>query len=157
MSNQSLTATIAQLPLLEQQLLSGEDSIEITIATRIDGGEGFERKSFRTTLNSVLGIYAIRRDNPNEVTAEQVGAYTIEQVKALLEEKLGIDGIAVNSLKLDGYTRQEIVEEARQGTVNDAHNLGGKPAADYLLVDQFETALVDITEVINDMTDSITL
>ena len=157
MSNQSLTATIAQLPLLEQQLLSGEDSIEITIATRIDGGEGFERKSFRTTLNNVLSIYAIRRDNPNEVTAEQVGAYTIEQVQALLEEKLGIDGIAVNSLKLDGYTRQEIVEEVRQGTVNDAHNLGGKPAADYLLVDQFETALVDITEVINVMTDSITL
>ena len=157
MSNQSLTATIAQLPLLEEHLLSGDDSIEITIATRSDGGEGYERKSFRTTLNNVLSIYAARRDNPNQVTASQVGSYTIEQVQALLEEKLGIDGIAVNSLKLDGKTRQEIVEEARQGTVNDALNLGGRPAEDYLLVDQFESALVDLTNSINQLTADISI
>jgi len=155
MGDQSLTVTIAQLPPLEDELLSGEDSIEITVSTRADGGAGFVKKTYRTTLNAVLGIYAKRRDNPNQVTAEQVGTFTVDEIRVLLEEKLGVNGIAVNALKLEGMTRQEIVEEARQGTVNDALNLGGLPASDYLLVDQFEVALTEVTQSINDAAESL--
>lgn len=157
MDNHSLTVTIGQLPPIEPELLSGDDSIEITVSTRADGGAGFERKTFRTTLNAVLGIYASRRDNPNQVTASQTGAYTIEEITSLLEQKLGVNGIAVNSARLDGKTREEIIEEARQGTVEDARNLGGRPAADFLLVDQFEETLEQVTRSITEITESITL
>lgn len=155
MGDQNLTVSIAQLPQLDQELLSGEDSIEISISTRADGGAGFVKKSYRTTLNAVLSIYSSRRDNPNQVTADQVGTYTVEQIKALLEEKLGVDGIAVNSMKLDGMTRQEIVEEARQGTVYDANNLGGRPAEDYTLQVDFIGALAGMTQSINELTENI--
>jgi len=149
--------TIAQLPPLEPDLLSGDDSIEITISTRADGGAGMPKRTYRTTLNAVLSIYAKRRDNPNQVTAEQVGSYTIEQIKALLEEKLGVTDIAVNSMRLDGRTRQEIVEEARQGTASNSENLAGRPATDYLLVNEFEHALVEVTKSIDELTDLITI
>lgn len=154
MGNQNLTVSIAQLDPLELDQLSGDDSIEISIATRLDGG-GTGRKSFRTTLNSVLGIYAARRDNPNKVTAEQVNAYTIEQMVELLKDKLGVDDVAVNSLKLDGSTKEEIIAEAKAGTVNDSNNLGGRPAGDYTLNDELDTAFKKIALEFDDMTENI--
>lgn len=154
MGNQSLTVTIAQLDPLELELLSGDDSIEITTSTRPNGGLPV-KKTYRTTLNSVLSIYARRRDNPNQVTAEQVGTYSIEQIAALLKEKLGVDGIAVNSLKLDGATKSEIIAEARAGTVENSSNLGGRPAADYLLSDEFNVALTGLRASFDDLTAEI--
>lgn len=155
MSDTSLnTATIAQLDPLEGELLSGDDSIEITISTR-PGESGPGKKSFRTTLNSVLGIYAKRRDNPNQVTAAQVNAFTIEQIQALLEEKLGVDGIAVNSLKLDGATKQEIIQEARAGTAHNADNLGGIAAEDYTTHEEYFDALDGLTQSFTDMATAI--
>ncbi len=152
-----LITTIGQLPPLDPELLSGEDSIEITISTRADGGAGLTKKTYRTTLNAVLSIYARRRDNPNQVTAAQVGTYTLEEIQELLEGKLGIRDIAVNSARLDGKTRQEIVEEARQGTAHNADHLGERPAEDYLLVDQFEHALVEVTKSIDALTEAISV
>ncbi len=149
--------TIGQLPPLEPELLSGDDSIEITVSTRADGGAGLVKKTYRTTLNAVLSIYARRRDNPNQVTAEQVGSYTIEQIQALLGEKLGITDVAVNSMRLDGKSRQEIVEEARQGTASNSEHLAGRPATDFLLVEEFEHALVEVTKSIDDLTELITI
>jgi len=155
MGDQSLTVSIAQLPLLDPQLLSGEDSVEITISTRVDGGAGFEKKTYRTSISAILNIFARRRDNPNQVTAEQVGTFTVDQIRALLAEKLGVHDVAVNALKLDGKTRQEIVDEARAGTVADSNNLGGLPAEDYLLVDQFQAVMMNVTNGIDEIADSL--
>lgn len=152
---EQVAVSISQLDPLEMELLSGDDSIEITIATRPDGG-GTGKKTFRTTLNSVLSIYARRQDNPNKVTAEQVGAYTIEQATELLKEKLGVNDVAINSLKLDGATKEEIIEEARAGTVHDSTNLGGRPADDYTLNLDFNAALDGLKVSFDEMTESIT-
>ena len=154
MGNQNLTVSIAQLDPLEQELLSGDDSIEITIATRADGG-GTGKKTFRTTLNSVLSIYANRRDNPNQVTAAQVDAYTIEQITNILQDKLGVNGIAVNSMKLDGATKEEIIAEARAGTVHDSDNLGGRPAADYATNGDINVVLDGLAGSFDELTDAI--
>lgn len=155
MSNHSLTATIAQLDPLEGELLTGDDSIEVSIATRPSDLCGPGKKSFRTTLNSVLAIYGKRRDNPNQVTAAQVGAYTIEEVTALLKDKLGVEGIAVNSLKLEGSTKAEIIAEARAGTVHNADNLGGKPACAYVLNANLDQAWQKLACQIDEMTADI--
>lgn len=154
MGNQNLTVSIAQLDPLEQELLSGDDSIEITIATRADGG-GTGKKTFRTTLNSVLSIYANRRDNPNQVTAAQVDAYTIEQITNILQDKLGVNGIAVNSMRLDGSTKEEIIAEARAGTVHDSDNLGGRPAVDYATNDDINVVLDGLAGSFDDLTIAI--
>lgn len=153
--NKLMTTTIGQMTPMDPELLSGEDSIEITVTTRSDGGNGLAKKTYRTTLNAVLSLYARRRDNPNEVTAAQVGTYTVAEITALLESKLGVEGVAVNALRLEGYTRQEIIEQARAGTVENARHLGGLPASDYLQVNDFETALVRVKESIDELTEAI--
>lgn len=154
MGDQNTPVSIAQLDPLELELLSGDESIEITISTRPDGG-GTGKKTYRTTLNNVLGIYARRKDNPNDVTAEQVGSFTIEQMTAILKEKLGVDEVAVNSLRLGGSTKEQIIEEARSGTVNDSINLGGLPAGDYTLNSEFASALEKMTQSFDEMTVNI--
>jgi hypothetical protein len=154
MGNQKIPVTIAQLDPLELELLSGDESIEITISTRPDGG-GTGKKTFRTTLNNVISIYSRWKNNPNDVTAEQVGSYSIEQMTAILKEKLGVDGVAINSIRLDGSTKQEIIEETRSGKVNDSYNLGGLPAGDYTLNSEFANALEKVAQSFDDMTMNI--
>lgn len=149
--NQQWTATIGQLTPIDPERLSGEDSVEITVTTRSDSGAGMEKKTYRTNLNAILSIYAARRDNPNQVTAAQVGSYTIAEIESLLLEKLGVDGVAVNALRLDGMTREEIIQEARQGTSQDSLNLGGKPASSYLLVEDYLAGLAEAKEYTDDL------
>lgn len=138
------TATIFQLPPIDPEQLSGEDSVEITVRSRADGGEGMEKKTYRTTLNAILAIFAARRDNPNQVTAEQVGTLTVAQIEDLLKEKLGVEDVAINALKLEGKTLQEVLDAAIVA-VGDA----------YLKVDDFQTVLGNITAGIDEITDSL--
>lgn len=129
---QSWTSTIGQLTPIDPSLLSGEDSVEITASTRADGGAGLPKTSYRTSIYDILAIYAARRDNPNQVTAEQVGAMTKEQSQELLDGKLGAEDVAVDALKL-----------------------GGKLAEDYLLVAEFQQTLQNVTSDIDDITDTL--
>lgn len=122
--------------------LSGAESIEISMPVTLANGQVTHR-TFKTTLNDLLRIYSLRQDNPNGVTAEQVGAYTIEQVEDLLSKKMGLNDIAVNSLRLDGMTKQEIIDEARNGTSADSMRLGGE-SIEYFATDADYNELVDI-------------
>lgn len=138
------TATIFQLPPIDPEQLSGEDSVEITVRSRADGGVGMEKKTYRTTLSAILAIFAARRDNPNQVTAEQVGTLTVAQIEDLLKEKLGVEDVAINALKLEGKTLQEVLDAAILA-VGDA----------YLKVDDFQTVLGNITAGIDEITESL--
>lgn len=129
---QSWTSTIGQLTPIDPELLSGEDSVEITVSTRADGGAGLVKKTYRTSINAILSIFAARRDNPNQVTAEQTGSFTKEQIIDLLKEKLGVEEVAVDALKL-----------------------GGKLAEDYMLVADFQQVMQNVTADINAMADSL--
>jgi hypothetical protein len=140
------TATIGQLTPIDSNLLSVEDSVEITVSTRVDGGEGLAKKTYRTSVGAILGIFAARRDNPNQVTAGQVGAYSIAEITSLLLEKLGVDGVAVDALKLDGKSRSEIIAEARSGSSYDSEHLGGLPASAYVLVDDYLAGIVEVKD-----------
>jgi hypothetical protein len=135
--------TINDMPLAE--VLSGDESIEISIPTPLANGQ-VVHKTFKTTINHMLRVYVPAHDNPHQVTAEQVGSYTIEQVQELLREKMGLDGIAVNSMRLDGKTRQEIVDEARDGLVADSMKLGGQLPAHYAKDDDFNMLVDQLTQ-----------
>ncbi|MNZ16795.1 hypothetical protein D3C78_337750 [compost metagenome] len=145
------TSTIFQLPPIDPEQLSGEDSVEITVRTRADGGVGLVKKTYRTSINAILTIFAARRDNPNQVTAAQVGSYTIQEITDLLKEKLGVEDVAVNALKLDGKTREEIIAEARDGTVKNSEQLAGVDASEYLLREEFQQVMVNVTSDIVDI------
>lgn len=129
---QGWTSTIGQLTPIDPSLLSGEESVELTVTTREDGGAGMVKKTYRARIYDLLSIYAARRDNPNQVTAEQVGAMTEERTQELLDGKLGADEVAVDALKL-----------------------GGKLAEDYLLVAEFQQTLQNVTRDIDDITDTL--
>lgn len=129
---ESWTSTIGQLTPIEPSLLSGEDSVEITVSTRANGGVDLVKKTYRTNINAILSIFAARRDNPNQVTAEQTGTFTKEQIEDLLKTKLGAEEVAVDALKL-----------------------GGKLAEEYLLVADFQHTLIAVTDEINDLASGL--
>jgi len=138
------TATIFQLPPIDPEQLSGEDSVEITVRSRADGGVGMEKKTYRTTLSAILAIFAARRDNPNQVTAEQVGTLTVAQIEDLLKEKLGVEDVAIDALKLEGKTLQEVLDAAA-AQVDDT----------YLKIDDFQSVMQNVTAGIDEITDSL--
>lgn len=129
---ESWTSTIGQLTPLESSLLSGEDSVEITVSTRADGGADLVKKTYRTNINAILSIFAARRDNPNQVTAEQVGTFTKEEIEDFLRQKLGAEEVAVDALRL-----------------------GGKLAEEYLLVAEFQQSLINVTDGINELASGL--
>lgn len=133
--------------------LTGTESIEIDMPMVLANGQA-SSKTFRTTLNDLLRLYGNRRDNPNQVTAGQTGAYTIQQVEDLLRSKLGVGDVVINSMKLDGVTRQELIAEARNGLVADSMRLGGELPAHYSkdsdftqLVDQLTESFITASEI----------
>lgn len=136
--------TIANLPPAHT-ILTGTELIEIDMPFTLANGQ-VTTKSYKTTLNDLLAIYGRMRDNPNRVTAAQVGSYTIAQVEELLRSKLSVTDAAINSMKLDGYTRQQIIEEARNGTVADSMRLGGQLPEYYSTGGDFDTLVDQLTE-----------
>lgn len=73
--------------------------------------------------SSNVSIHAGRTDNPHNVTAAQVGAYSIADVDTRLASKLDETATAVNSNLLQGRNAASIVSEAYETTM-DAVNLG---------------------------------
>lgn len=128
----SWTATIGDLPPLDPKVLSGEEAVEITTSTCTDPGPEGEPRSRRISLTDLLSLYAKRRDNPNQVTAEQVGSLTKEQILDLLDGKLDESAVA-----------------------KDSEKLGGKNASEYLLVIEHQQTLINITADIDDITNSL--
>jgi hypothetical protein len=137
--------TISNLPSAST-ILTGTESIEIDMLVPLANGQ-MTTKTFKTTLNDLLAIYGRSRDNPNRVTAVQVGSYTIAQVEDLLRSKLSVTDAAINSMKLDGVTRQQIIEEARNGTVANSMRLGGE-------LPEFYSTGNDYDNLVNQLTDS---
>jgi wobble nucleotide-excising tRNase len=137
--------TISDLPSVPT-ILNGTESIEIDMPLTLANGQ-VTTKTFKTTLNDLLAIYGRMRDNPNRVTSAQVGSYSIAQIEDLLRTKLSVSEAAINSMKLDGVTRQQIVEEARNGTVANSMRLGGE-------LPEFYSTDNDFTALVNQLTDS---
>lgn len=63
------------------------------------------------------------RDNPHRVTAEQVGAYTKDEIATLLLDKLNSNGTAVNSDKLGDMSLMELVDYIRDNMNLDVLSL----------------------------------
>ena len=59
-------------------------------------------------------------NNPHQVTAAQLSAYTIAEVDALLADKLAVDGTAVDSEKLGGKSLSEIMSGVGTTVYHDA-------------------------------------
>lgn len=133
--------------------LTGAEAIEIDMPITLANGQPSSR-TFKTTLNDLLRLYGNRRDNPNQVSAGQTGAYTIQQVEDLLRNKLGVGDTVINSMKLDGVSREELIAEARNGLVADSMRLGGQLPAHYtadsdftMLVDQLTESFITASEI----------
>lgn len=72
-----------------------------------------------------IGVHINNLNNPHQVTAAQIGAYTTAQVNQLLTNYLETSGTAANSSKLEGKTLQEVLDLAA-GNGLDADLLEGK-------------------------------
>lgn len=126
--------------------IAGDELIEVSVPRILENGQK-TFLSLHTTVNSILRLYSSRTDNPNSVTASQTGAYTTDEVNAIIESRFGSGVAALNALKLDGSSKQEIIDEARNGTVADSLKLGGE------LADRFAKS-DDIHQLIDVMVDS---
>lgn len=65
-------------------------------------------------LNILPGLddHVNDRNNPHQVTAAQVGTYSKSEADTLLSGKLGKTETAVNSSKLEGSSKQQVLNEA---------------------------------------------
>lgn len=61
---------------------------------------------------TIDAVHRANLNNPHQVTAAQVGAYTQLQVDALLTDKMGRSDTAANSERLEGQTSAEIIRQA---------------------------------------------
>jgi hypothetical protein len=58
-------------------------------------------------------VHRARQDNPHDVTAEQVGAYSKPETDALLAQRLATNATATNADRLGGQTPAEIIRAAK--------------------------------------------
>lgn len=85
--------------------------------------------------------HVLDTDNPHQVTAQQVGAYSVSQVNELLEDYLQASDTAMNSVKLGGRTTEELRDWLMTNMPNfNAGQLGGATREE--LTEQIESAVV---------------
>lgn len=78
-----------------------------------------------TLVGEEVSGHAGRRDNPHEVTAEQIGALTQQQLTQQLNGYLPVGGTAANTSKFDGRSYQELVADLSGGVADDTQRFGG--------------------------------
>lgn len=79
-----------------------------------------------TSVNAAFEEFKARRDNPHNVTAAQVGAYSKTEMDTFLNDKLSKTGTAFDSSRLDGRTYSEVKSDILSGTAANATKLNGR-------------------------------
>jgi hypothetical protein len=69
--------------------------------------------------------------NPHRVTAQQVGAYTTEEIDSMLQGYVLTTGTAANSNALGGSTLAEVLQAAANQTVANSLAFGGQTPAEF--------------------------
>jgi len=123
--------------LQHRDTIDGDELIEVSVPVVLANGQR-THLSKHTTVNDILRLYGSLRNNPNQVTASQTGAYTIEEVNAIIESRFGSGIAALNALKLEGSSKQEIIEEARAVTAANSERLGGELPDHYAKTDDVD-------------------
>lgn len=72
------------------------------------GLQAYAEAKILPNLNTHIGD----KNNPHSTTAAQVGAYSKSESDTLLNTKLGKEETAINSAKLDNFTRTEVLNQA---------------------------------------------
>lgn len=72
-----------------------------------------------------IGSHTDDMDNPHQVTAGQVGAYSKSETMGLLEGKLGVDDTAANSTAVYGMNQGDLEAWIATLTATDSHKLEG--------------------------------
>ena len=67
-----------------------------------------------------------RRDNPNQVTASQVGTYSANELDVKLVTKLDDTAVAFDSYRFGGMDYQQVKADILSGTANNSAMLGGR-------------------------------
>lgn len=67
-----------------------------------------------------------RRDNPNQVTASQVGTYSAKELDVKLVTKLDDTAVAFDSYRFGGMDYQQVKADILSGTANNSAMLGGR-------------------------------
>lgn len=109
------------------------------------------RLAIMALIRSDFDAYVARRDNPNQVTAAQVGAYSWPQVDSLLNGYLAIDGKAVDTELFDGKTPAQYMAQVLAGTAANSNLLAG------LTVEQLSAAILMGTAANSMLIDGLTV
>lgn len=83
-----------------------------------------------TKVGDEVSSHAGRRDNPHEVTAEQIGAVTTADLDTRLLGYMTNGSTAANADKLSGYTYQQLVDALSGGTAENTDKFGGYTVAE---------------------------
>ena len=132
-------------------------------ATDVEATAGTATDRFMTPANTKAAInalvgnayaaHAARTDNPHNVTAVQVGAYTTDEVDALLVPKLDATATAADSSLLEGKTLDEVTTLASAIILYPAVTHG--PSDTWTLLGQMDLPANQITDPIPDVVAEI--
>jgi hypothetical protein len=108
-----------------------------------------------TLVGNSLSSHIGRTDNPHGTTAAQVGAYTQAQVDTLLTNKLDASDPATDSALLEGYSYEQVIENAKSIDTTFGDLTFGK-LPNYLDVAQVNGSLVEWVSVVDTDPDELT-
>jgi len=133
-------------------------------ATDVEAAVGLATNRFMTPANTKAAIdalvgnafaaHAAATNNPHNVTAAQVGAYSTTQSDTLLDGKLGSTEQAADSAKLEGKTLAEVTDLASAIITYPAVNHG--IADTWTLLGQMDLPANQITNPVPDVVAEVT-
>ena len=109
---------VRNLPILPKNTNDSSDNYYVT-------PRGF-KDLLNFTVIPTLTTHVNNTNNPHKVTAEQVGAYTKEDVNTILASYLPLTGTAINSHRLSNYNVEELKNYILDGTSSNSSALEGK-------------------------------
>lgn len=107
----------------------------LSLATNAEAIDGERDDRYMTPLTTKEAILAVAGqsveghvndfDNPHQVTATQVGAYTTSEVDVIASGLLSVDGKAHDTKRAYGMFQNELKDAILSGTASNANALGG--------------------------------
>ncbi|WP_144106741.1 hypothetical protein [Paraburkholderia sp. BCC1886] len=114
----------------------------LTTATNDDAAAGTSNDLYMTPATVMAAItstgtagalqaHITNYDNPHETTADQVGAFSQDEINTMLQGYVSTTGTAANSTLVYSLTQSELTSAILAGTANNAANFGGLTPAQW--------------------------
>jgi len=91
------------------------------------------KEAIAAVTGTVLESHVNDFENPHQVSAEQVGAYTIAEIDSITTGLLPTDGVAYDASRVFGLLKPDLAADILTGTAFDSDRVGGLTVPDLIV------------------------